>query len=45
MLVYHKAIVMEDCEIIGMILEFIGDVLFGSDGNDDDYDSYDSNST
>ncbi|XP_039228972.1 uncharacterized protein LOC120321185 [Drosophila yakuba] len=31
---------MEDCEIIGMIFEMIGDVLFGSDtSSDDDYDS------
>ncbi|XP_016993605.2 uncharacterized protein [Drosophila takahashii] len=31
---------MEDCEIIGMIFEIIGDMLFGSDSSsDDDYDS------
>ncbi|XP_039480089.1 uncharacterized protein LOC120444476 [Drosophila santomea] len=31
---------MEDCEIIGMIFEMIGDLLFGSDtSSDDDYDS------
>ncbi|XP_026844281.1 uncharacterized protein LOC113565687 [Drosophila persimilis] len=30
---------MENCEIIGMILEFIGDVLFGSESSDDDYNS------
>ncbi|XP_032592064.1 uncharacterized protein LOC116805263, partial [Drosophila grimshawi] len=29
---------MEDCEFIGIILEMIGDVLFGSTtNNDDDY--------
>ncbi|XP_032585278.1 uncharacterized protein LOC116803982 [Drosophila mojavensis] len=26
---------MEDCEIIGIIFEFIGDILFGSDDSDD----------
>ncbi|XP_016987279.1 uncharacterized protein LOC108050226 [Drosophila rhopaloa] len=31
---------MEDCEIIGMIFEIIGDMLFGTDSSsDDDYDS------
>ncbi|XP_023032273.1 uncharacterized protein LOC111518787 [Drosophila willistoni] len=30
---------MEDCEILGIILDFIGDVLFGSDSSDYDYDS------
>ncbi|XP_017107063.1 uncharacterized protein [Drosophila bipectinata] len=29
---------MEDCEIIGMIFDFIGDVLFGSDTSTDDDD-------
>ncbi|XP_023164218.1 uncharacterized protein LOC111594952 [Drosophila hydei] len=27
---------MEDCEIIGILFEFIGEILFGSDEDDDD---------
>ncbi|XP_017856843.1 PREDICTED: uncharacterized protein LOC108609633 [Drosophila arizonae] len=31
---------MEDCEIIGIIFEFIGEILFGSKKNADDSDDY-----
>ncbi|XP_017037423.1 uncharacterized protein [Drosophila kikkawai] len=33
---------MEDCEIIGMIFEIIGDMLFGTDSSSDYDDDYDS---
>ncbi|XP_043642614.1 uncharacterized protein LOC122612830 [Drosophila teissieri] len=36
---------MEDCEIIGMIFEIIGDMLFGSDTSSSSDDDYDSSST
>ncbi|XP_030556710.1 uncharacterized protein LOC115759782 [Drosophila novamexicana] len=32
---------MEDCEIIGIILEFISEVLFGSEDDDGSVDDYD----
>ncbi|XP_034100252.1 uncharacterized protein LOC133850268 [Drosophila sulfurigaster albostrigata] len=28
---------MEDCEIIGILIEFIGEIIFGSDNSYNDY--------